>query len=128
MKARAFDKLFFRHWDSWVRGKRQHLFVLPVAGGEPRDVTPGDIDGYPTTQTFSMGDDFTFTPDSQAIVYTAPAAKRKKPGARTTTCRALPIAGGTAVNLTEDNPAADSFPQFSPDGKWLAYRAESGRF
>jgi len=124
VKARVFDKLFFRHWDSWVEGKRQHLFVLPVAGGEPRDVTPGDIDGYPTSSTFSMGDDFTFTPDSQAIVYTAPAQKEEAWSTNHDLWR-VPIAGGTAVNLTKDNPAADSFPQFSPDGKWLAYRAQS---
>ena len=27
VKARVFTKLFYRHWDSWVEGKRQHLFV-----------------------------------------------------------------------------------------------------
>jgi len=123
VKARVFDKLFFRHWDSWVEGKRQHLFVMPAAGGEPRDVTPGDIDGYPTSSTFSMGDDFTFTPDSQAIVYTAPAQKEEAWSTNHDLWR-VPIAGGTAVNLTKDNAAADSCPRFSPDGKWIAYRAQ----
>ena len=47
VKARVFDKLFYRHWDSWVEGKRQHLFVVPATGGEPRDLTPGDRDAYP---------------------------------------------------------------------------------
>src|SRR5262249_36643672 len=32
--------------------------------------------------------------------------------------------GGKVENLTKDNPAADSAPRFSPDGKWLAYRAQ----
>src|SRR5205085_4958312 len=40
VKARVFTRLFYRHWDDWVEDKRQHLFVLPAAGGEPRDVTP----------------------------------------------------------------------------------------
>ncbi len=124
VKARVFDKLFFRHWDSWVEGKRQHLFVMPAAGGEPRDVTPGDIDGYPTSSTFSMGDDFTFTPDSQAIIYTAPAQKEEAWSTNHDLWR-VPIAGGTALNLTKDNAAADSCPRFSPDGKWIAYRAQS---
>lgn len=124
VKARVFDKLFFRHWDSWVEGKRQHLFVMPAAGGDPRDVTPGDIDGYPTSSTFSMGDDFTFTPDSQALVYTAPAQKDEAWSTNHDIWR-VPIAGGTAVNLTKDNLAADSCPRFSPDGKWIAYRAQS---
>ena len=36
----------------------------------------------------------------------------------------MPVAGGTAENLTSGNAAADGFPRFSPDGKWLAYRAQ----
>ena len=36
----------------------------------------------------------------------------------------MPVEGGKIENLTKDNMAADSGPQFSPDGKWLAYRAQ----
>ena len=36
----------------------------------------------------------------------------------------MPVDGGTAKNLTSGNEAADGFPRFSPDGKWLAYRAQ----
>ena len=28
VKAKVFKRLFYRHWDSWVDDKRQHLFVL----------------------------------------------------------------------------------------------------
>ena len=50
--ARSSRRLFFRHWDSYVEDKRQHLFVMPSRqGGEPRDVTPGDRDAYPTSDT-----------------------------------------------------------------------------
>ncbi|HEY6563312.1 MAG TPA: hypothetical protein VIY86_02345, partial [Pirellulaceae bacterium] len=56
VKARVYQRLFFRHWDSYVEDKRQHLFVAdfdPVTGSlaEPRDVTPGDRDAYPTSTT-----------------------------------------------------------------------------
>ncbi len=30
IKAKVFTKLFYRHWDSYVEDKRQHLFVLPL--------------------------------------------------------------------------------------------------
>ncbi len=124
VKARVFDRLFFRHWDSWVEGKRQHLFVLPASGGEPRDVTPGDWDAYPTSTTFSVGDDFTFTPDGRALVFTAPAQVNEAWNTNHDLWR-VSIEGGPAENLTEDNPAADGCPRFSPDGRWLAYRAQS---
>ncbi len=39
-------------------------------------------------------------------------------------CR-VPVAGGTPEKLTAGNQAADSCPRFSPDGKWLAYRAQA---
>ncbi|MGD9723505.1 MAG: prolyl oligopeptidase family serine peptidase [Pirellulales bacterium] len=123
VKARVFTKLFYRHWDSWVEGKRQHLFVMPADGGDPRDLTPGDKDAYPTSSTFSQGDDFTFTPDSTALVYTAPPA-RDEAWSTNHDLWQVPIAGGEPRNLTADNPAADGCPRFSPDGKWLAYRAQ----
>src|SRR5690349_9648392 len=29
VKARVFTQLLYRHWDSWVDDKRQHIFVVP---------------------------------------------------------------------------------------------------
>ena len=123
VKARVFTKLFYRHWDSWVDDKRQHLFVMSVDGGEPRDVTPGDLDGYPTSTTFSVGDDFTFTPDSQSLVYTAPPVRDEAWSTNYDLFR-VSLQGGKPQNLTVGNLAADSHPRYSPDGKWLAYRAQ----
>jgi dipeptidyl aminopeptidase/acylaminoacyl peptidase len=128
VKAKVFTRLFFRHWDSWVEDKRQHLFVLPWnhdQGSEPRDVTPGDRDAYPTSDTFSVGDDFTFSPDGKALVFTAVPARDEAWSTNYDLCR-VPVTGGARnwENLTKDNPAADGAPQFSADGKHLAYRAQ----
>jgi dipeptidyl aminopeptidase/acylaminoacyl peptidase len=123
VKARVFNSLFYRHWDSWVEGKRQHLFVMPAGGGEPRDLSPGDLDAYPTSTTFSSGDDFTFTPDSGSLVYTAPPTRDAAWNTNHDLYR-VSIKGGTPENLTAGNAAADCYPRFSPNGKWLAYRAQ----
>src|SRR4051812_1333576 len=56
VKAKVFTRLFYRHWDEYVEDKRMHLFVCEFADGkasEPRDVTPGDYDAYPTSDTFA---------------------------------------------------------------------------
>ncbi len=122
VKAKVFKRLFYRHWDEWVEDKRQHLFIVPAAGGEPRDVTPGDRDAFPTSTTFAVGDDFTFSPDGKYLLYTAPPER----GEAWTTNYDIwrtPIAGGKSERLT-DNPAADGAPRFSPDGRLLAYRAQ----
>ena len=128
VKARVFKRLFFRHWDDYVEDKRQHLFVISYESGkagEPRDVTPGDRDAYPTSTTFSVGDDFTFSPDGKYLYFTAVPEKNEAWSTDHDICR-VPVTGGTTKweNLTSKNPAADGAPQFSPDGKWLAYRAQ----
>jgi dipeptidyl aminopeptidase/acylaminoacyl peptidase len=128
VKARVFTRLFFRHWDEYVEDKRQHLFVTSYENdkaGEPRDVTPGDRDAYPTSTTFSVGDDFTFSPDGKHLVFTAVPAKDEAWSTNHDICR-VSVTGGTKEwkTLTKDNKAADGAPQFSPDGKWLAYRAQ----
>jgi dipeptidyl aminopeptidase/acylaminoacyl peptidase len=123
VKARVFNRLFFRHWNAYVEDRRQHLFVLPAAGGEPRDVTPGDRDAYPTSVTFSLGDDFSFTPDGKHLVYTAVPEKNEAWSTNYDLCM-VPVTGGKVECLTRANAAADGQPKFSPDGKWLAYRAQ----
>src|SRR5262249_56487110 len=75
VKAKVFKRLFYRHWDDYVEDKREHLFVMPAGGGEPKDVTPGDRDAFPTSDTFSTGDNFTFSPDSKYLLFTAVPAE-----------------------------------------------------
>jgi dipeptidyl aminopeptidase/acylaminoacyl peptidase len=133
VKVRVFKRLFYRHWDSYVEDKRQHLFVIDLTedvpgelvASEPRDVTPGDRDSYPTSSTFSSNQDFSFSPDSTHLVFTAVPATDEAWSTNYDLCR-VPIAGGTTEwqTLTAGNPAADGHPMFSSDGTKLAWRAQ----
>jgi dipeptidyl aminopeptidase/acylaminoacyl peptidase len=137
IKALIFDRLLYRHWNAYKQGKRSHLFVLPappvfVSGRvavtvddnsrrTPRDLTPGDYD----SPVFSLGgqDNYAFSPDGQEICYTSNHDKVEA----TSTNNDLwivPVNGGPARNITADNPASDSTPLYSPDGKYIAYRAQ----
>ena len=131
IKAKVFTKLFYRHWDSYVEDKRQHLYVLPFdANGaegfaEPRDVTPGDRDAFPTSSTFSSGDDFTFSPDGKYLVFSAVPEKDEAWSTNMDLCRvSISNTSDKWENLTKENLAADNAPMFSPDGNYLAYRAQ----
>src|SRR5262249_6832198 len=123
VKAKVFTRLFYRHWDEYVEDKRQHLFVISAGGSEPKDVTPGERDAYPTSTTFSVGDDFTFSPDSSHLVFTAVPDRNEAWSTNYDICR-VPVVGDKIENVTKDNLAADGSPRFSPDGKKLAWRAQ----
>ncbi len=125
VKARIFTQLLFREWDHWRDGKRKHVFVQPVAGGSPKDLTPGDRDAVPFSTTFSSGLDYAFSPDGKEIAYTATPIPTREEAWRTNhDIYVVPVTGGTPRQVTT-NPAADGYPRYSPDGKYLAYRAQA---
>jgi dipeptidyl aminopeptidase/acylaminoacyl peptidase len=126
VKARLMTHLMYRHWNKWVDGKRAHIFVQPI-GGEPTDLTPGDRDAVPTSETFSGGIDFCFSPDGREIAYTAtPVPAREEAWSTNHDIYTVPLSGGEPKQITT-NPAADGFPRYSPDGKYIAYRAQRRR-
>ena len=134
VKAQIFTHLLYRHWSAYKEGKRTHIFVVsrnlppivpdanvPPVDTQPRDLTPGDYD----SPVFSLGgqDDYAFSPDGQEICYTS--NHDKNPAASTNNdLWIVPIGGGAAKNITADNPASDSTPLYSPDGRYIAYRAQ----
>ncbi len=121
--GRVYDKLFARHWDTWKDGKRSHVFVVPVAGGTPVDVMKG-MDADSPTKPFGGSEDFTFTPDSQGVVFTARDAGRQESWSTDLDLFLAPADGKSAPRkLTASNRATDTLPVFSPDGKTLAYLA-----
>jgi dipeptidyl aminopeptidase/acylaminoacyl peptidase len=125
VKAKIFTKLLYRHWDGWVEGKRQHVFVMPAGGGDPRDVTPGDRDGVPTSDTFNAGEEISFSHDGSLLAYTAtPLPIHEESWSTNHDIYTINLITGERQQITT-NPAADGCPRFSPDGKYLAYRAQS---
>jgi dipeptidyl aminopeptidase/acylaminoacyl peptidase len=87
-------------------------------------VTPGDYDAFPTSDTFSSSVNHTFSPDGTHLLFTAPPKENEAWSTNHDIWRVAVDGKGKPENLTETNKAADGGPQFSPDGKKLAYRAQ----
>ncbi|HXM65707.1 MAG TPA: hypothetical protein VN911_03170, partial [Candidatus Acidoferrum sp.] len=151
VKAMIFDRLLYRHWNAYKEGKRSHIFVAGMddcAGNSrasldrtaeggcphmsvPRDLTPGDYDA----PVFSLGgqDDYAFSPDGQEICYTS-NHDTNEAASTNNDLWIVPVDGGfisgnraypiPAKDITADNPASDSTPLYSPDGRYIAYRAQ----
>src|SRR5207249_7557897 len=96
-----------------------------------RDLTPGDY-----APVFSLGgqDNYAFSPDGQEICFTSNHDKVEAISTNNDLFT-VPVNGGADVspaqvlaatkNVTADDKAADETPLYSPDGKYIAYRAQA---
>src|ERR1700728_722178 len=120
--ARVYEKLLFRHWNSWSDGKRSHLFVTAAGGGTPRDLTPGadfDVPPFSLDGAEAIG----FSPDSLELCFTANTAKDEALSTNGDLFT-VPVDGSAQAKRITSNPGNDWGPVYSPDGRWIAYRAQ----
>ncbi|MCC6858888.1 MAG: S9 family peptidase [Bryobacterales bacterium] len=119
--ARLYDSLLYRHWSHWRSRRRSHLFLVPVEGGAPRDLTPGPHDVPP----FSLGgpDDYAISPDGKEVCFVMKTDEQ--PALSTNSDLYVVDLEGAPPRRITVNPAADNSPQYSPDGRYLAYRSQS---
>src|SRR5579883_282901 len=118
--ARLYSELLYRHWTTWQSKRRSHLLVVPIGGGPAKDLTPGTRDVPP----FSLEgiDDYDIAPDGGEVCYSMNADP--VPAISTNTdLYAVPLAGGEPRKITS-TAGADDTPRYSPDGKYLAWRAQ----
>lgn len=121
VKAKFFNQLLFRHWNSWQEDKRSHLFVIPSHGGNAVDITPGDFD----TPPISLGSshDITFSPDGKTICFVRNIDPEFKMSLGTNNDLFVSSRQGGTIQKITSNTANDNSPHYSPNGRFIAYRA-----
>lgn len=123
--GKHYKALMYRHWNEWKNpAQLDHLFVVPADGSAPaRDLTafvPYDV---PNFAGVSAGDEYAFSPDSRHLAFGAHPEQYKAVSTNGEIFE-VPVAGGP-IKQVSANPAMDTTPRYSPDGKYLAWRAQA---
>jgi dipeptidyl aminopeptidase/acylaminoacyl peptidase len=119
-----YESLHYRHWDRWLEGNYNHVFVHQKDGDdwdEGVDIMEGQRFFTPTIP-FGGTDDYIIRPDGKYVVYVT----KQKTGidyvlSTNTDLFQYEIETGETINLTEENLGYDTHPVYGPDGESLAY-------
>ena len=111
--ARIWTDLLWRHWDDWRAGKRQHLFLVTLAGDAVKDITPFDHD-VPTIATSGDGD-VAVSPDGKEIALAMHGDSTVADNTNVDIYLASP--DGSGMHALTPSRGADNTPRYSPDGR-----------
>ena len=119
-EAKIWDDLFYRHWDEWRVGLRQHVFRVSLPDGAVTDLTPIDRD----VPTLALGGaDVAISPVATevAVVFNPDS------NLASTTNNDIFVMGpdGSGRQGITKSAANDNSPLYSPDSRYIAYLAMS---
>ena len=127
--GQLYDRLFVRHWDHWKDGTRSQLFSQRLnpsgTGSIELNHLSAPLDADVPSKPFGGSEEITFTSDGEHLVFAARLSGSSEPWSTNFDLYRVPVTGGEPENLTGDNPAWDTLPVVSPDGRSLAYLAMS---
>lgn len=125
VKARIIDGLYYRHWDSWHDYTYNHPFVAAYQNGqimgEAIDIL-GEEKYHAPEPPFGDENEVSWSPDGKRLAFSCKKLTGTPSAVSTNTDIFIyNVDNKTTTNITELNSGYDREPQFSPDGKKIAW-------
>ena len=121
--VRVYDQLMVRHWDTWNTAYKSHLFVADKAESgaftQATDLMPtwqGDIAG---------ASEVSFHPNGKTLSFSAKLPSKEQAWNTNFDIFEVDLNTKKLTNLSAENTAWDAKPVYSPNGRYLAYKAMS---
>ena len=121
MTARVWESTPVTSWDQWVDERQAHLYRIGVDGGEPEALTTRSTLELP--RSLSDAASYDINPQSGQVAFIADS--NPADNVLNLDVYLLDEASGSARNLSADNPGPDNVPQWSPDGRLLAFARQT---
>ena len=116
--AHVWNELPYAFWDHWLDEEREnHLFRIAAAGGEVEPLTQPT--GRQLPRSGAGAGHFDISPDERYVAFVADS--RDEGVYPDLDVYLLETGDDEATNLTQGNAASDAAPDFSPDGRLLAF-------
>ena len=115
-QAKISGRRLLRYWDHYrTDGTVHHVFALDLASRKVKDLMPG-YDGLTAFRSF----EWDLSPDGKEVAFAANATD--PPWQKVNfDVFLLSVEDGGIESVTADNPAWDSSPVYSPDGRYLLF-------
>jgi dipeptidyl aminopeptidase/acylaminoacyl peptidase len=119
--ARVWDSAPISFWDRYLDDRQPHVFAVNTSSVAVRPITRGS--GVAVEFRSPSAGDYAISPDgAEVAVVVETDTTGRQPD---TDIFVVPANGGAARNVTPDSPGNDSSPDFSPDGRYLAWTANT---
>jgi Tol biopolymer transport system component len=119
VQAYIADDLMFRHWTDYNEEKIPAIILYNTETKEYKNLVTSEW----LSGNYMLGGSkkYDISPDGKEICFIRNAEKNLA-ASTNTDLFIIPINGGEAVNITSNNKALDSNPEYSPDGKYIAFK------
>lgn len=116
--AKVTENNMYRYWDRWLTdGHVSRLFTLDLYTKEVVDLMPDDGNFF----GLMGGVSYDISPDGQTIAVSKNSTKPPYERLNHAIYLVPTDGSGRLTNITADNPANDSNPVYSPDGRYILY-------